>query len=44
MYDSTRTRGQETTMKIQIVKKGEAKIRAPHVCPWFIEVPGEDVK
>lgn len=31
-------------MKIQVVKKGNSKVKTMAVCPWVIEVPPEAAK
>lgn len=31
-------------MKIQVVKKGNNKVKTMAVCPWVIEVPPEAAK
>jgi hypothetical protein len=31
-------------MKIQIVKKGNTKVKTMNVCPWVVEVPPEAPK
>jgi hypothetical protein len=31
-------------MKIQIVRKGNTKVKTMAVCPWIVEVPPEAVK
>ena len=31
-------------MKIQVVKKGNSKVKTMSVCPWVIEVPPEAAK
>jgi hypothetical protein len=34
---------QEHTMKIQIVKKGNAKVKATGHCPMFVDIPPDAV-
>jgi hypothetical protein len=31
-------------MKIQVVKKGNTKVKTMSVCPWVVEVPPETPK
>jgi hypothetical protein len=31
-------------MKIQIVRKGNTKVKMMEVCPWIVEVPPEAIK
>ena len=31
-------------MKIQVVKKGNSKMKTSEPCPWLVEVPPETVK
>ena len=31
-------------MKIQVIKKGNSKVKTMEVCPWLVEVPPEATK